>query len=101
MPLHRNESSNEKTMTQKGQAVYVKENYMLSRERATVYTQLSTDPQNPMTMPEILFKGKGVRMDINPPQNMKVQFAPVSVLISLIIYSYELNICSYELKGIV
>ena len=55
MPLHRNECSNEKTMTQKGQAVYVKENYMLSRERATVYTQLSTDPQNPMPMPEILF----------------------------------------------
>ena len=82
MPLHRNECSNEKTMTQKGQAVYVKENYMLSRERATVYTQLSTDPQNPMPMPEIF-----VRMDINPPQNMKVQFAPVSVLISLIICS--------------
>ena len=75
MPLHRNESSSQKTMTQKNQAVYVKENYMLSRERCTVYTQLSTDPKNPMPLPEILFKGKGVRIEVKPP-NMNVQFAP-------------------------
>ena len=75
MPLHRNETSNEKTLTQKNQAVYVKENYMLSRERCTVYTQLSTDPENKMPTPEILFKGKGVRIKVNPPEDMNVQFA--------------------------
>lgn len=40
MPLHRNESASSKTMTLKGQETYVKENYMLSRERVTVFTQV-------------------------------------------------------------
>ncbi|CAL4062693.1 unnamed protein product [Meganyctiphanes norvegica] len=76
MPLQRNKISKQKSMTHQNQAAYVKENYTMSRERASVYTQLSTEPQNTMPTPEILFKGKGVGVHINPPQNMSVQFAP-------------------------
>ena len=32
---------------------------MLSRQRATVFTQMSTDEKNRMPMPEMVFKGKG------------------------------------------
>ena len=38
MPLHRNESSQQKTLNFKGQDTFVKENHMLSRERVTVFT---------------------------------------------------------------
>ena len=75
MPIHRNESAGENTMTLKNHQVYVKENHMLSRERATVFTQVSTDSKAQMPMPEILFKGKGKRIKVNPPQDMNVQFA--------------------------
>jgi hypothetical protein len=40
MPLHRNESSAQKTMSFKGLETFVKENYSLSRERITVFTQV-------------------------------------------------------------
>ncbi|GFO11576.1 steryl-sulfatase [Plakobranchus ocellatus] len=76
MPLHRNKTSRQATLTLKNVAVYVKENYMLSRERATVFTQLSSDEKDPMPQPEFLFKGKGVRIQVNPPPGVKVQFAP-------------------------
>ena len=33
MPLHRNESSSQKTLNFKGEETFVKENHMLSRER--------------------------------------------------------------------
>ena len=45
MPLHRNESSSQKTLNLTGFDTYVKENYNLSRERVTVYTQASSDPE--------------------------------------------------------
>ena len=35
MPLHNNESSQEKTLDFKGEDTFVKENHMLSRERVT------------------------------------------------------------------
>ena len=35
MPLHRNESASQKTLPLKSEEVFVKENYMLSRERFT------------------------------------------------------------------
>ena len=41
IPLHRNESSNQKTLKIKGADTFVKENHMLSRERITVYTQVT------------------------------------------------------------
>ena len=43
MLLHRNESSQQKTFNFKNQDTFAKENYNLSRERATVYTQLCSD----------------------------------------------------------
>ena len=58
MPLHRNESSNMKTMNLKNYDAYVKENYMLSRERATVFTQFSSDSKIDLPL-EFVFKGKG------------------------------------------
>ena len=76
MPLHRNESSTQATMTLKNQPMYVKENYMLSREHATVYTQLSTEESNPMPTPVIVFKGKGTRIHLEPPAGMTVHWGP-------------------------
>ena len=43
MPLRRIENSQQKTMNFKGQDTFVKENYILSRERVTVFTQVSSD----------------------------------------------------------
>ena len=43
MPLHRNESAQQKTLNFKSQDTFVKENYHLSRERATVFTQVCSD----------------------------------------------------------
>ena len=40
MPLHRNESSTQKTLNFTGVDTFVKENYMLSRERVTAFTQV-------------------------------------------------------------
>ena len=45
MPLHRNESSSLKTLNFTGMDTYVKENYNLSREQVTVFTQVSSDPE--------------------------------------------------------
>lgn len=57
MPIHRNESSNQKTLTLKNQDCYVNENYMHSRERMTVYTQISSD--NTYYEPQFVLKGQG------------------------------------------
>ena len=43
MPLHRNESASQKTLSFIGETTFVKENYMLSRKRITVFTQVSSD----------------------------------------------------------
>ena len=58
MPLHRNESSSLRTMNMKNQDVYVKENYMMSRERVTCFTQFASD-DSIKVYPEFVFKGKG------------------------------------------
>ena len=76
MPLHRNETSSQKTMTLKGEDTYVKENYMLSRERCTVFTQISSEEGHTMPTPEFVFKGKGIRVHLNPPEGVKVQWTP-------------------------
>ena len=41
MPLHRNESSQQKTITFKGEDTFVRVNHDLSRERVIVFTQVS------------------------------------------------------------
>ena len=59
-PLHRNESASQKTLSLKSEEVFVKENYMLSRERVTCFTQLCSDPKVKLK-PEFVFKGKGTQ----------------------------------------
>ena len=58
MPLHWNERSQQKTLTFKGQDTFVKDNHMLSRERATVFTQVSSDPAININ-PEFVSNGPG------------------------------------------
>ena len=55
MPLHWNESSNEKALDFKGapQGTYVKENHSLSRERITAMTSLVSGC--PFSAPELGF----------------------------------------------
>ena len=60
MPLHRNESCGLKTMNMSCQDTYVKENYMLSRERVTLFTQFASDEKIKLPLGEFVFKGKGM-----------------------------------------
>ena len=66
MPLHRNKSASQKTLNFTG---YVTENYILSRERVTVYTQVLNDP----SIPEFVFKGKGMRTKVNEPNGIEYE----------------------------
>ena len=66
MPLHRNESSEQKTLTFKNQNVFVKENHMLSRERITCFTSVSSSEEVKI-LPEFVFNGVGTRKKINAP----------------------------------
>ena len=58
MPLHWNESTTQKAVTFKNMDTCVKESYSLSRERATVFMQVSSDPSANF-IPEFVFKLKG------------------------------------------
>ena len=75
MPLHRNESASQKTLNIQGCDTYVKENYSLSRERVTAFTQASSDPSIKV-LPEFVFKGKGTRTKLQPPAGIKYHWAP-------------------------
>ena len=56
MSLHRNESSEQKTLNFKNQETFVKENHHLSRECMTTFTQVASDTK--ITPPlEFVFKG--------------------------------------------
>ena len=70
IPLHRNESSSEKTLSIISYDTYVKKNYSLSREQVIAFTQVSSDPKV-LVKPEFVFKGKGTRTVFNPPQGIK------------------------------
>ena len=74
MPFHWNKSTTQKTMRLKNMDTYVKENYSISRERATVFTQIFSDPTANF-IPELVFKGKGTRTKLNPPEGMKLQWS--------------------------
>ena len=74
MPLHRNESSQQKTLNFKGVDTFVKENHMLSRERITVFTQVSNDSKINLK-PEFVFKGKGTRTKVNVASDVKYQWS--------------------------
>ena len=83
MPLHRNEIAVLKTLCFTGETTFIKENNMLSRERITVFTQVSSDKSNPLPLPEFVFKGKGTRIILNHPAGIKSHWAPKG--------SYRLN----------
>ena len=74
MPLHRNESSNEKTLSFKGIDAFVKENHALSRERMTLMTTVSSSPSLPPPPFELLFKGVGSRTHVESPPNSGITF---------------------------
>ena len=78
MPLHRNESSQEKTLSFKGasQTTFVKENHMLSRERITVMTSVTSKKTFSGPGLEFVFKGVGKRVKLNPPPSISIQWAP-------------------------
>ena len=61
-------------MSFKNLDAYVKENYSLTRERATVYTQVSSEPTMNL-FPEFIFKGKGTCTKLNAPDGVKVQWS--------------------------
>ena len=75
MTLHRNESSSQKTLNFTGMDTDVKENYNFSRERVTVFTQVSSD-QDLTLKSEFVFKGKGTRTSLHPPDGIKYNWAP-------------------------
>ena len=74
MPLHRNGNASQKTLAFKGLDTFVKENYMLSPERATVFTKTSSNSSIDLK-PEFSFKGKGKRTKLNSPSSIKVQWS--------------------------
>ena len=77
MPQHGNESSSGKTMKFVGhdQSTFVKENYMLSRDRATTMTNVSSS--NKLSAPpcEYLLTGKSIPVKLSPLPKTKVQLA--------------------------
>ncbi len=75
MPLHKLESGDESTMSFMGMETYVKENYMDSRERVTIFTQMSSQNRYPAPLPEFVFKGKGKHVTVHPPQGVKAQWS--------------------------
>ena len=74
MPLHRNETSQQKTMAFKNKDAFVKENHSLSRERVTVFTQVSSTKDISLK-PEFVFKGQGPRTKIDAT-NVNYQWSP-------------------------
>ena len=75
MPLHHNASASQKTLSLKSEEVFVKENYMLSRERVTCFTQLCSDPKIELK-PKFVFKVKCTRTHLTPPKDVHYQWAP-------------------------
>ena len=74
MPLHRNESSQQKTMNFKNEDAFVKENHSLSRERVTLFTQVSSTKDISLR-PEFIFNGKETRTKIDVT-NVNYQWSP-------------------------
>ena len=71
MPLNRNENASQKTLSLKSEDVFVKENYMLSRERVTCFTQLCSDLKIELK-PKFVFKGKDTRTHLTPPKGVHI-----------------------------
>ena len=76
MLLQCNESGRQKSLNFSGsdQSCFVKENHHLTRKRSTVMTIASSS--NPIKTPplEFAFKGKGIRVKVNPPEQATAQW---------------------------
>ena len=76
MPLYRNESSGQVTLSFKNKEVFIKENHHLSRKGVTVFTQVATDGGVGL-YPEFVFKGTDKRAPkLTSPLNVQYQWAP-------------------------
>ena len=75
MPLHRNESGSQKSFNFSGsdQSCFVKENHHLTRERSTVMTIASSSNAIKTPPLQFVFKGKGIRVKVNPPERAIAQ----------------------------
>ena len=72
MSFRHNKSASQKTLSLKSEEAFVKENYMLSRERVTCFTQLFSDPKIELKS-QFMFKGKGTRTHLTPPKSAHYQ----------------------------
>ena len=70
-----NESASQKTLNITGFDTYVIENYSLSREKITAFTQVSSD-SCVVVKAEFVFTGKGTRTKLNPLEGIKYHWAP-------------------------
>ena len=73
MPLHRNESSGQKSLN--FSACFIKKNNHLSRERCTVMTIVTSSKKRSAPPVEFVFKGAGKRVTVSPPEKIQVQWA--------------------------
>ena len=75
MPLHRNESGSQKSLNFSGsdQSCFVKENHHLTREKSTVMTIASSSNAIKTPPLQCVFKGKGIRVKVNPPERAIAQ----------------------------
>ena len=67
-PLHRNKTASQKIFSLKSEEVFVKENYMLSRERIPCFPQLCSHPKIELKL-EFVFKGKGTQIHVTIPKS--------------------------------
>ena len=65
MPLHRNESASQETLSLKSKEVFVKETTFGPK------TELKAELK-----PKFVFKGKGTRTHVTPPKGVHYQWAP-------------------------
>lgn len=75
MPLHRNETSKQKSLSFKGWETVVKQNHHLTCERVTCMTIVSS--KDGCLPPHFVFKGKGTRIQLglNRPAGVTTLFA--------------------------
>ena len=90
MPLHRNESSFQNTRLHRYGDLR-KGKLKPFRERVAVFTQVSGDPDLKLK-PEFVFKGKGTRTSLQPPDGIKYNWAPKG--------SYPLEMMLYTISNL-
>ena len=79
MPPQKNENSGQATATvnfkRQSQSTFLKGNYMLSMDQATVMTTALSQNSYPPRSLEFVFKSKGIQEKLNPPKGVTVQWA--------------------------